>query len=136
MRRNYIHSLHKCDVDYSSPPKSWNLVGVAQKKPKKKWSRPKINFFSSSRKAAGEEKVLYALWWAKIERSFCNICERGKPQDVHINSCTHHILKKSFHAKLLQLTHALTNLKSTPLYIGKGVCATWIDSHEFRKSDS
>ena len=62
--------LHKCDVDYSSVPKSWNLVGVAQKKPKKKWSRPKINFFSSSRKVAGGEKVLYALWWAKIERSF------------------------------------------------------------------
>ena len=100
MRRNYIHSLHKCDVDYSSPKKSWNLVGVAQKKPKKKWSRPKINFFSSSKKAAGGEKVLYALWWAKIERSFCNICERGKPQDVHLNSCTHHISKKSFHAKL------------------------------------
>ena len=53
-------------------------------------------FFLIVKKSSwGREEVLYALWWAKIERSFCNICERGKPQDVHINSCTHHILKKA-----------------------------------------
>ena len=52
-------------------PKKVGIWSVWLKKSqKKKWSRPKINFFSSSRKVAGGEKVLYALWWAKIERSF------------------------------------------------------------------